>query len=92
MTAISTSLPLAGTQLQSKRIDTDPSTVKFDIAAYLDTNGDGEVDESEFAAYRSQKQALGQYVPTETQSNFSGKSPEVERAIFELLLDQDTSE
>ncbi|MEM5477050.1 hypothetical protein [Pacificibacter sp. AS14] len=40
----------------------DVAHLKLDISG-LDTNGDGAVGEDEFAAYRSQKQARGEFIP-----------------------------
>lgn len=54
----------------------------------LDTNGDGKIGEAEFAVYRARKQARGEYIPSETQTTHASISDEVQRALFEILMER----
>lgn len=62
----------------------DVDDLTLDISE-MDTNGDGTVGDDEFAAYRSQKQARGEFIPMD-----GPVSDAMQQAIFESFLAQET--
>lgn len=54
----------------------------------LDTNNDGEISGDEFAAYRTQKQAAGQFVPQGggIREGSNALEEKIQQSIFEALL------
>lgn len=50
----------------------------------LDTDGDGQISDGEFAIYRSQKQASGQFIPQNGPMN-----EKMQQTMFEALLMRD---
>jgi hypothetical protein len=63
----------------------DTSNIRSSIME-LDTNGDGKIGDSEFAAYRSQKQARGEFIPSETPTKMTPVSEKMQQAMFEALV------
>jgi len=62
----------------------DVADLTLDISE-LDTNGDGTVGDDEFAAYRSQKQAKGEFIPMD-----GPVSDTMQQAIFEAFGAKET--
>jgi hypothetical protein len=65
------------------------------ILQELDSDGDGEISEQEFADYRSAKQASGEYIPMDGPGTSAARNAPVDNIIqnlFQSALDDDQSE
>ena len=85
-----TSLSLGATQ--SKPNHTPKLAVPDDIRSNimeLDTNGDGQISDGEFATYRAQKQASGQFTPQDGPMPNGPMHEKMQQAMFDALLTYD---
>ncbi|KPU83524.1 hypothetical protein JI58_08530 [Marinosulfonomonas sp. PRT-SC04] len=55
----------------------------------LDTNGDGLISDGEFATYRAQKQASGQFTPQDGPMPNGPMHEKMQQAMFDALLTRD---
>jgi len=74
----------------------DTSALDFSqVLQELDSDGDGEISEQEFADYRSAKQASGEYIPMDGPATSAARNAPVDNIIqnlFQSALDDDQSE
>lgn len=91
MTVIPTSPSKLPADFQKNFPTMENSLVQQTFLKELDTSGDGKVSESEFAAYRARKQAIGEYVPLQNHSNSSRTSAGVQQVLFEILTEAEQS-